>query len=81
MAVTGAEMKDIVAKAREAQRSYAKTTFDQRRALLSTILDWVVEHQAEIGAMASRDSGKTSNAYHIHPIFATLAYVHATISH
>lgn len=60
-AVSGDSMKTIVAEARAAQVTYAKTSFEQRRALLRTILDWVVENQASIGAMSSRDSGKTSN--------------------
>ena len=78
VAVSGDAMKEIVAEARAAQSAYAKTTFDQRRALLKTLLDWVVENQAAIGAMASRDSGKTSNlcacnyvCLHIHSCLVT----------
>lgn len=46
-------------KAKEAQKLYSQTSFDQRRALLKTILAWVVDNQDKICALASRDSGKT----------------------
>jgi acyl-CoA reductase-like NAD-dependent aldehyde dehydrogenase len=53
-------MRSIVSEAKKAQKAYAKVSFDKRKALLQTLLDWVVANQAEIGALASRDSGKTS---------------------
>ncbi|NVB42819.1 aldehyde dehydrogenase family protein [Pseudenhygromyxa sp. WMMC2535] len=49
----------IVARARAAQPRWAATSFAERRAVLRDILDWIIEHQAEICRLAARDSGKT----------------------
>jgi acyl-CoA reductase-like NAD-dependent aldehyde dehydrogenase len=36
-----------------------KTTFAQRRAVLQSLLNYIVEHQEEICRVACRDTGKT----------------------
>ncbi len=52
-------VQSIVARARAAQPAWAATSFATRRAVLSDLLEWIVEHQAEICRLAARDSGKT----------------------
>jgi acyl-CoA reductase-like NAD-dependent aldehyde dehydrogenase len=54
-----ARVEAIVARARAAQPAWAATDFDQRRAVLRDLLEWIVEHQADICRAATRDSGKT----------------------
>ncbi|TPX38320.1 hypothetical protein SmJEL517_g00308 [Synchytrium microbalum] len=58
-AMTPTEILETVARARQAQREYAKTTFKKRRAILTTLLDWVVENQELVCRVTARDSGKT----------------------
>ena len=36
-----------------------RTTFKQRRAILETLLDYVVDHQLDFSRLSSLDSGKT----------------------
>ena len=54
-----AEVKMIVERARVAQKEYKNTTFQQRRAILSTLLDFIVRHQSELCQLSCLDSGKT----------------------
>ena len=54
-----AEVEAVVARARAAQPRWAATSFAERRAVLSELLDWIVHHQAEVCHLAARDSGKT----------------------
>eukprot|EP00050_Salpingoeca_kvevrii_P014418 m.35957 g.35957 ORF g.35957 m.35957 type:complete len:608 (+) comp5753_c0_seq1:41-1864(+) len=58
-AMTPEEVKAAVTAARVAQKEWAKTSFDERRKVLATLLDYVVEHQEDICRVASRDTGKT----------------------
>ncbi|KAL2914420.1 Meiotic Sister-Chromatid recombination aldehyde dehydrogenase [Polyrhizophydium stewartii] len=57
--VPPAEVARIVERARKAQEKYAQTTFEQRRMLLRTLLDWIVKNQETICRIAARDSGKS----------------------
>ncbi|KAJ2089349.1 Meiotic Sister-Chromatid recombination aldehyde dehydrogenase [Coemansia sp. RSA 986] len=54
-----AELDDKIKRARNAQRTWAKTTFEQRRQVLRTLNEFVLSHQREICQVACRDSGKT----------------------
>ena len=54
-----AEVAMIIERARVAQQEYKNTTFQQRRAILATLLDFVVRHQSELCQLSSLDSGKT----------------------
>jgi len=49
----------IVARARKAQESWAKTPFSERRKVLGLILDYVLDHADELVDTVVRDSGKT----------------------
>jgi len=46
-------------RAKEAQQSWSKTSFEERRAVLQDMLDFVVKNQDELAHAASLDSGKT----------------------
>ena len=54
-----AEVKDRVQRAQAAQRAWAQTSFAERRRVLRLLLDYIIEHQAQICRLCSRDSGKT----------------------
>jgi acyl-CoA reductase-like NAD-dependent aldehyde dehydrogenase len=54
-----AAVRERVARARAAQRTWAGTPFSERRRVLAALLDHIVDHQEEICRLASRDSGKT----------------------
>ncbi|MET0341577.1 MAG: aldehyde dehydrogenase family protein [Polyangiales bacterium] len=49
----------IVAEARKAQESWAKTPFAERRKVLAFILDYVLDHADELVDVVARDAGKT----------------------
>ncbi len=53
------QVKGAVARARIAQKDWAKSTFKQRRAVLNHILDYVLEHTDELCELIVKDSGKT----------------------
>lgn len=60
VAVTSpADVKKKVARAREAQRAWRKTTFAQRRAVLGRLLDRILDDEARLVELICRDSGKT----------------------
>jgi hypothetical protein len=42
-----------------------KTTFAQRRAVLQSLLDFIVAHQDEICHVACRDTGKTRKYFSV----------------
>ncbi len=54
-----AEVKDRVQRAQAAQRAWGQTSFAERRRVLRLLLDYIIEHQAQICRLCSRDSGKT----------------------
>ena len=62
-AYTTADVKDAYEAARVAAEdgpnSWNKTTFEERRAVLQEIMDWIVANQQEIIELSVRDSGKT----------------------
>ena len=53
-------MREGIARARAAQKDWAKTSFAERKRVLMSLLDFVVENQDTICKVAARDSGKTS---------------------
>lgn len=62
-AYTTADVKNAYEAARVAAEdgpnSWNKTTFEERRAVLQELLDWIVANQQEIIELSVRDSGKT----------------------
>ena len=53
------QVEQIVARSREAQKSWANSTFKQRRAVLTHISDYILEHADELCELIVKDSGKT----------------------
>ena len=53
------DVKEVVARARKAQREWKHSSFAQRRKVLENILDYILEHSDEICEMVARDAGKT----------------------
>ena len=66
-AYTAADVKSAYEAARVAAKegpdSWNKTSFEERRAVLQELLDWVVGNQEEIIEMSIRDSGKTGQTH------------------
>jgi acyl-CoA reductase-like NAD-dependent aldehyde dehydrogenase len=54
-----ADVDAAVARAKAAQKAWAKTTFAERRRVLKALLAYTVEHKDEICAEVQRASGKT----------------------
>jgi acyl-CoA reductase-like NAD-dependent aldehyde dehydrogenase len=58
VAMTPAQVHDVCVKAAAAQKTWSKTTFAQRRAVLRTIQKYIVHHIDDICRVSTRDSGK-----------------------
>lgn len=56
---TPEEVTRAVARAREAQRGWARTSFELRRKVLRALLDYTLEHADALCDEIVRDSGKT----------------------
>ena len=56
-ALNAKEVQKVVERARAAQAK--PTTFQQRKAILSTLLEWITENQDVITRLVAKDSGKT----------------------
>ncbi len=54
-----AAVRTAVARARQAQRGWSETSFEQRRRVLRRVLDHVLEHIDELTEVVVRDAGKT----------------------
>lgn len=54
-----AEVHALAHKAKIAQRTWGRSSFDQRRAVLRAMLEQIVARQEEICEWSARDSGKT----------------------
>lgn len=57
-AMTAEEVNVACAKATEAQKAWAKTSFAQRRKVLRTLQKYIVDHVEDICRVCARDSGK-----------------------
>jgi len=57
-AMTPARVEEVVLKAKRAQVAWAKTSFAERRRVLTTMQNYITAHIHEICRVASRDSGK-----------------------
>ncbi|KAL8684223.1 MAG: hypothetical protein Q9224_006510, partial [Gallowayella concinna] len=70
-----------VARAKEAQKEWAKTTFKQRRKVLRTMLKYILDHQEDIATVACLDSGKTKVDAMLGEILVTVEKLKWTIQH
>ncbi|RKP08368.1 Aldehyde/histidinol dehydrogenase [Thamnocephalis sphaerospora] len=78
---TPEEVRAAVAKARMAQTHWKRTTFAQRRAVLKSLLNFIVEHQEEICRVACRDTGKTPMDAELGEILVTCEKLRWTINY
>ncbi|KAL2055014.1 hypothetical protein ABVK25_004836 [Lepraria finkii] len=70
-----------IAKAKEAQIKWAKTTFKQRRKVLKTLLKYILDNQEAIATVACLDSGKTKIDASLGEILVTVEKLKWTIQH
>lgn len=56
---TREDINNFVELASEAQLTWKKTTFSQRRRVLGSMTKYLIENQTEVARVACRDSGKT----------------------
>lgn len=58
---TAAKVKELYERTSNAQLEWSKTSFEERRAVLRSLLDFILENQEVICQVGCRDTGKTSN--------------------
>jgi acyl-CoA reductase-like NAD-dependent aldehyde dehydrogenase len=78
---TEADTDAAIAKASNAQRTWAKSTFRQRRRLLKTLLHYILSNQDDIVKACCLDSGKTKIDANFGEILATAEKLQWTINH
>jgi acyl-CoA reductase-like NAD-dependent aldehyde dehydrogenase len=78
---TPASIDRAIAAAHAAQKEWRKTTFRQRRAVLRTLLQFVLANQREICDVACLDSGKTLVDAQLGEILVTVEKLQWTIAH
>ncbi|CAK4031634.1 aldehyde dehydrogenase [Lecanosticta acicola] len=71
----------IVAKAAAAQQHWRRTTFAQRRKVLRTLLQFLLENEEDIVRAACRDSGKTRTDAIFGEVLVTVEKIKWTIKH
>ncbi|KAI4278464.1 MAG: hypothetical protein L6R38_005247 [Xanthoria sp. 2 TBL-2021] len=70
-----------VARAADAQKEWATTTFRQRRKVLGTMLKFILDNQEDIATVACLDSGKTKVDAMLGEILVTIEKLKWTIQH
>ncbi|KAI0385175.1 ALDH-like protein [Hypomontagnella monticulosa] len=78
---TPAGIDRAIAQAAEAQEKWAKTTFSERRKVLRTMLQHILENQEQICQVSSMDSGKTMLDAQLGEIMVTAEKLQWTIKH
>lgn len=78
---TPAGIDRAIAQAAAAQEKWAKTTFAERRAVLRTMLQYVMDNQQQICEVSSLDSGKTMVDAQLGEIMVTAEKLQWTIKH
>lgn len=79
--LTREQVRERVARARAVQGRWAQTSFAERRRVLQALLDAVVEQQAELARVCSRDSGKTLVDAAMGELFPVCEKLRYTIAH
>ena len=74
-------LPELVARAREAQASWAKTSFSERRKVLGLVLDYVLAHADQLVNVVARDSGKTRSNAMLGEIWPVVEKARWTIKH
>lgn len=70
-----------ISAAKEAQKKWSSTSFRQRRAVLRSILQYVLDNQEEIVRIACLDSGKTMTDAQLGEILVTTEKLQWTLNH
>lgn len=78
---TPAGIDRAIAQAQAAQEKWAKTTFNERRKVLRTMLQYVLDNQEQICHVSSLDSGKTMVDAQLGEILVTAEKLQWTIKH
>lgn len=78
---TPVDVDAAVARAKTAQRAWRQTSFDERRAVLRKLLDYIVEHKDDICLTIQRDSGKTRENALVGEIWTTCEKLRWVIKH
>ena len=76
-----AEVVERVQRGRQAQKAWGQTSFAERRRVLRILLDYIIENQAEICRLCSRDSGKTLADAAMGEIFPVCEKIRYLIAH
>lgn len=79
--VTAEGIDRCIASAAEAQREWAKTTFAQRKAVLRSLLQYVLDNGEEICRIAGLDSGKTLVDAQLGEVLVTAERLQWTLLH
>lgn len=74
-------LPELVARARKAQQSWAKTPFSERAKVLGFILDYVLQHADTLVDVVSRDAGKTRHNAMLGEIWPVVEKARWTIKH
>lgn len=80
-AMTPADVEETVARARVAQKEWAKTSFAERRRVLSCLQRFILDNQEDIARVASRDSGKSMTDALLAEVMITCEKIRAVSSH
>jgi acyl-CoA reductase-like NAD-dependent aldehyde dehydrogenase len=59
---TAEQVKSLYERTSVAQIEWSKTSFEERRAVLRSLLNFILENQEAICQVGCRDTGKTSKA-------------------
>jgi len=78
---TTAGIDRAIATAEKAQQTWARTSFIQRRRVLRTMLQFILENQEVIARVACLDSGKTMVDASVGEILVTVEKLRWTIKH
>lgn len=76
-----ADVRARVARGRGLQPTWARTSFDERRAVLRTLLALVLERQDRICELAARDSGKTLTDAALGEVFPVCEKIRYLLAH
>eukprot|EP00048_Salpingoeca_helianthica_P022188 m.16885 g.16885 ORF g.16885 m.16885 type:complete len:600 (-) comp6996_c0_seq1:1932-3731(-) len=80
-AMNAAQVNEVVARARAAQQEWVKTSYDQRKEVLNSLLNFVVENQEALCRVACRDTGKTMVDGAFGEILTTCEKIRWTVDH
>ncbi|CAG8575336.1 2488_t:CDS:2 [Paraglomus brasilianum] len=76
---TAVDVTEAISRARIAQKSWEKTSFAERKRVLNSLLNYIIEYQEEICWVTCRDSGKTMVDAMLGEILSTCERIRWTI--